>query len=85
MINGLTKELGIANSTINSLAHADFAKTRALTNRFDRTEIRVLAKMMVLRAVLDERKKDESGMTAFDSDADTVESPRAEPARPRPN
>lgn len=55
MIRALTGELGMANSTIRSLVKADFAKTKNLTNTFDRTEIRVLAKMMVLRAVLDTR------------------------------
>jgi len=52
MIRGLGKELGIAEATIDKLAHADFAKTKALTNRFDRPEVRVLAKMLVLRTVL---------------------------------
>ncbi len=52
MVRGLTRELGLADSTIQVLAQADFAKTKALTNRFDRPEIRVLAKMMVLRAIL---------------------------------
>lgn len=56
MITSMTKELGVANGTINALVKADFDKTRALTNRFDRTEIRVLAKMMVLRAILDDKK-----------------------------
>lgn len=52
MVRGLTKELGMADATIEVLARADFTKTKNLTNRFDRTEIRILAKMMVLRAVL---------------------------------
>ena len=52
MIRGLTSELGMADATIQVLAKADFVKTKNLTNRFDRAEIRVLAKMMVLRAVL---------------------------------
>ncbi len=52
MVRGLTRELGMADATIQVLVKADFAKTKALTNRFDRTEIRVLAKMMILRAVL---------------------------------
>jgi hypothetical protein len=52
MVRGLTSELGMADATIQILAKADFAKTKNLTNRFDRAEIRVLAKMMVLRAVL---------------------------------
>lgn len=52
MVRGLTRELVMADTTIDVLAKADFAKTKSLTNRFDRPEIRVLAKMMVLRAVL---------------------------------
>jgi hypothetical protein len=54
MIRDITKELGMANSTLRALATADFAKTRSLTNTFERTEVRVLAKMLVLRAVLQE-------------------------------
>jgi hypothetical protein len=53
MVRGVTSELGLASSTIKTLAKADFQKTVNLTNSFDRTEIRVLAKMMVLRSVLD--------------------------------
>jgi hypothetical protein len=56
MIRGLTGDLGIADATITQLAKADFAKTCALANKFDRPEVRMLAKMMVLRAVLDEKK-----------------------------
>lgn len=55
MIRSMTQELGMANSTIKSLNKADFTKTKNLANTFDRTEIRVLAKMMVLRAVLDKK------------------------------
>jgi hypothetical protein len=56
MVRGLTSELGIADATIQVLAKADFVKTKNLTNRFDRAEIRVLAKMMVLRAVLNPKE-----------------------------
>lgn len=56
MIRGLTQGLGMAGSTIKSLAKADFTKTKNLTDTFDRTEIRVLAKMLVLRTVLDKRE-----------------------------
>jgi len=56
MIRGLTGELGIADSTVKLLARADFEKTCGLANRFDRPEVRMLARMMVLRAVLDEKK-----------------------------
>ncbi len=57
MIRGLTSELGMADATLRTLAKADFKKTRDLTNRFDRSEVRILAKMMILRAVLGEGKK----------------------------
>lgn len=57
MIRGLTNELGMAENTLRTLAKADFKRTRDLTSRFDRSEVRILAKMMILRAVLDEAKK----------------------------
>lgn len=57
MVRGVTKELGMADSTIELLSKADFEKMKSLTNRFDRPEIRVLAKMMVLRAVLGSRQQ----------------------------
>lgn len=56
MVRGLTKELGVANTTLMALAKADLSKAKALTNSFDRIETRVLAKMLILRAVLDDRK-----------------------------
>ena len=52
MIRGLSRELGVAETTIQTLVKADFGKTRALTNRFERPEVRILAKMLVLRSVL---------------------------------
>lgn len=51
-VSGFTRELGVATPTLRNLAAADFAKTKALTNKFDRTEVRIMAKMLVLRAVL---------------------------------
>lgn len=56
MIRGMTRELGMAAAPLKTLARADFTKTRNLTNVFDRTETRVLAKMLILRAVLDKRE-----------------------------
>lgn len=53
---GLLGELGASNSILQSLAITDFTKTKALTNRFDRLEVRILAKMLVLRAVLGDNK-----------------------------
>ena len=58
MTNSLLRELGATDSTINNLANADFAKTKTLTNKFDRTEVRILAKMLVLRAILGKKKPD---------------------------
>lgn len=52
MIRGLSRELGVAEATLGTLIKADFAKTRAMTNRFDRPEVRILAKMLVLRTAL---------------------------------
>ena len=79
MIRSVTKELGIANTTLISLAKADFAKTKALTNTFDRVEVRVLAKMLILRAVLDKNPKKEKASDGFENEGDAQP-----PAAPRP-
>ena len=34
---------------------ADFGKTKTLTTKFDRPEVRILAKMLILRAVLGDK------------------------------
>jgi hypothetical protein len=61
MIRSLTRELKIATPTLRNLTKANFEKTRAVTNAFDRREVRVLAKMLVVRAVLDkDSDKDEA-------------------------
>ncbi len=57
MVKELTRSLGMADVTILSLAKADFAKTKALTDKFERQEVRILAKMLVLRAILGDKKK----------------------------
>jgi len=59
MTRDLLGNLGAADATVRGLAKADFARTKDLTNKFDRAEVRILAKMIVLRAVL-ENKKPES-------------------------
>ncbi len=51
MTSGMLRELGVADPTIRSLAIADFARTKQLTGKFDRTEVRILAKMLVLRGI----------------------------------
>lgn len=60
MIRGMTSELGVADATLRTLAKADFTKTKNLTSRFDRSEVRILAKMMILRAVLGDGKQPKS-------------------------
>jgi hypothetical protein len=52
MMRDITRGLGVVDGTLRSLAKADMVKTKALTNRFDRPEVRVLAKMLVLRAII---------------------------------
>lgn len=58
MLRGITKELKVAEPTLRSLAKADFAKTKAATNLFDRAEVRILAKMIVLRTILGGKEKE---------------------------
>ena len=64
MVRDLTRELGVAESTIGFLVDRDFVKTKNLTNRFDRLEVRIMAKMMVLRAALSAKviKTDKPGL-----------------------
>lgn len=57
MSRQLLSGLGAIDITIRSLAKADFARTKALTNKFDRSEARILAKMLVLRGVFGEKKE----------------------------
>ncbi len=51
LTSGLLRGLGATDATIRSLAIADFARTKELTAKFDRTEVRILAKMLVLRSL----------------------------------
>ncbi len=62
----LTRNLGQADMTIRKLAIADFGRTKGLTNKFDRQEVRVLAKMLVLRAVLGNKKQAADGEIGTD-------------------
>lgn len=55
MTRELTRGLGASDTTVRGLAKADFARTKDLTNKFDRLEVRILAKMIVLRALFDEK------------------------------
>jgi hypothetical protein len=59
LIRDVTRDLRVATPTLKTLAAADMAKTKALAETFDRQELRFLAKMLVLRAVLDDRPLNE--------------------------
>lgn len=63
---GITRELlsglSVSNETLKNLAEADFTRTRNLTNKFDRTEVRILAKMLVIRALLGDANKKSSDL-----------------------
>lgn len=52
MIQGFIRGAGVADSATKLLIDADFEKTKALTNRFDRAELRILSKVMILRTIL---------------------------------
>ena len=56
MLRGLTKELKVAEPTLRHLAKADFAKTKAVANAVDRPEVRILAKMLIIRTILSEKE-----------------------------
>ncbi len=57
MTRELTRGIGASDATVRSLAKADFARTKDLAARFERPEARILAKMIVLRALFDEKKE----------------------------
>ncbi len=57
LTRGLLSELGVANQPLLTLAKADFARTKGLTDKFDRLEVRILAKMLIIRAVFGETNK----------------------------
>lgn len=62
VLRDLTVQTKIADNTLRQLADADLQRTKQLTDRFDRPEIRVLAKMMIIRAMLDPTKGEADGM-----------------------
>lgn len=63
MARELMRGLGASDATIRSLAKTDFARTKNLTNKFDRAEVRILAKMLVLRSMLGSNKETEANQT----------------------
>ncbi|MDQ3322908.1 MAG: hypothetical protein M3525_10845, partial [Acidobacteriota bacterium] len=53
----LTRNLAGADATIRHLAKTDFAGTKGLTDKFDRAEVRILAKMLVLRSLFGNKQE----------------------------
>ncbi|HXG82502.1 MAG TPA: hypothetical protein VNI84_00620 [Pyrinomonadaceae bacterium] len=53
----LTRNLAGADATIQHLAKTDFAGTKGLTDKFDRAEVRLLAKMLVLRSLFGNKQE----------------------------
>ncbi len=66
MVGGLG---AVAQPTIRSLAVSDFARTKGLANKFDRMEVRILAKTIILQSIL-------AGNKAVPIEVDTMESGR---------
>jgi len=57
MTREMLGSLGASDLTVRNLAVADFTKTKSLTNKFERQEARILAKMLILRAVLADKSE----------------------------
>ena len=65
MTQGLIGSLRGSDSVFKNLAEADFDKTKSVVNGFSRTEVRILAKLMVMRSVLDDGKNTVSTRAMF--------------------
>jgi len=76
MSAGLMSGMSIADMPIRKLADFDLDRTRALADRFERPEARVLAKLLILRAYA--KKFD---MNTATPDMDAV--PETEPDEPK--
>lgn len=61
---GMTREIlnGLSSSdtVVRNLSVADFERMKGISNRFNRSEVRVLAKMLVLRSVLGSLKEEDA-------------------------
>ncbi|REJ79187.1 MAG: hypothetical protein DWQ47_00125 [Acidobacteria bacterium] len=61
MTSGITGMLLGGDRTITGLAEADFRRTKAIADKFDRPEIRIMAKTLVIGVVLGEKDPDAAG------------------------
>lgn len=71
-INGFLSELGQGEGTIRNLVKTDFQRTADLAGKFDRTELRILVKMLILRSLIN--KKGETIVT-IERDSNTETRP----------
>jgi hypothetical protein len=66
MTMSITRSLAGSDNLLFDLAQADFDRTKALTDRFDKPEIRIMAKTLLLGVVLGDRTGSEkNGMESF--------------------
>lgn len=56
MTRGLIGSLKNSDTVLRSMAENDFEKTKSLADRFSRREVRIMAKMLIMRSVLDDGK-----------------------------
>lgn len=52
-LQSISNRADVATSTIRTLALSDFARTRRMAGNFERAEVRVFAKVLIIQAVLD--------------------------------
>jgi hypothetical protein len=64
----LTRTLKNADVVMENLARADFARTKMLADRFDRTEVRIFAKMLILRSILGGKKTNDASGDMMDKE-----------------
>lgn len=61
MMNQMMRTLDSTGQIVRKLADTDLARTRALAERFDRPEIRVTARLLILKSFVSEKKPAKSG------------------------
>ncbi len=67
MTRSLVSTVNSSEGIIGNLARYDFDKTKTLANKFRRNEIRIMAKMLIMRSILDDSKSNISIESSPDS------------------
>jgi hypothetical protein len=68
----LTGTLGNSNQILLNLARVDFDRTRDLANKFERPEIQIMAKLLILRSVLEEKIKKNAQMEILKGEVNSL-------------